>query len=56
LLIADLAKDGRILQESRVAAMEIIEKDPGLKLPEHENIARHIRSLPASAINWSRIS
>jgi ATP-dependent DNA helicase RecG len=56
LLIADLSKDGRILQESRAAAQEIIEKDPELSLPAHADIARHIRSLPASAVNWSRIS
>ena len=56
LLIADLSKDGQILQESRVAAQDIVDKDLELALPEHENIARHIRSLPATAINWSRIS
>jgi ATP-dependent DNA helicase RecG len=56
LLIADLSKDGRILQESRAAAQEIVDKDPELALPENSNIARHIHSLPATAINWSRIS
>ena len=56
LLIADLAKDGRILSESRAAAQTILGDDPELALPEHGNIRRHIESLPATAVNWSRIS
>ncbi|RZK20223.1 MAG: ATP-dependent DNA helicase RecG [Hymenobacter sp.] len=56
LLIADLAKDGRILTESRAAAQAILAEDPDLAKPEHGNIRRHIESLPATAVNWSRIS
>ncbi|MGI4742209.1 MAG: ATP-dependent DNA helicase RecG [Janthinobacterium lividum] len=56
LLIADLAKDGRILSESRAAAQAILNEDPELARPEHGNIRRHIESLPATAVNWSRIS
>jgi ATP-dependent DNA helicase RecG len=56
LLIADLAKDGRILTESRAAAQAMLHEDPELVRPEHGNIRRHIESLPATAVNWSRIS
>ncbi|QNF33315.1 ATP-dependent DNA helicase RecG [Adhaeribacter swui] len=56
LLIADLAKDAKILQESRAAAQEILAHDPELVLPEHENIRQHIQSLQANTVNWSRIS
>ncbi len=56
LLIADLAKDGRILTESRAAAQAILQEDPELAQPAHGNIRRHIESLPATAVNWSRIS
>ena len=56
LLIADLAKDGRILTESRAAANQILQEDPELQLPQNQNIRRHIESLPATAVNWSRIS
>jgi len=56
LLIADLAKDGRILTESRAAAQAILNEDPELAQPAHGNIRRHIESLPATAVNWSRIS
>ena len=56
LLIADLAKDGRILGESRAAAQTILEDDPELARPENGNLRRHIESLPPTAVNWSRIS
>ncbi|ALW84000.1 ATP-dependent DNA helicase RecG [Hymenobacter sedentarius] len=56
LLIADLAKDGRILSESRAAAQALLTEDPDLVNPDNGNIRRHIESLPASAVNWSRIS
>ncbi|GAC1591150.1 MAG: ATP-dependent DNA helicase RecG [Hymenobacter sp.] len=56
LLIADLAKDGRILTESRAAAQALLAEDPNLVHADNGNIRRHIESLPASAVNWSRIS
>lgn len=56
LLIADLAKDGRILTESRAAAQAILQEDPDLEQSENGNIRRHIDSLPPTALNWSRIS
>ena len=56
LLIADLAKDGRILSESRAAAQALLADDPELINPINGNIRRHIESLPATAVNWSRIS
>ncbi|WP_310392882.1 ATP-dependent DNA helicase RecG [Hymenobacter sp.] len=56
LLIADLAKDGRILSESRAAAQTLLTEDPDLLHPDNGNIRRHIESLPATALNWSRIS
>ena len=56
LLIADLAKDGRILTESRAAAQALLTEDPNLMHVDNANIRRHIESLPATAVNWSRIS
>jgi ATP-dependent DNA helicase RecG len=56
LLIADLSKDAKILQESRAAAQAILETDPQLEQPQNENLRRHIQSLHKNAINWSRIS
>ncbi len=56
LLIADLAKDAPILQEARAAAQRVLEADAQLEKPENQNIRRHIQSLSANTINWSRIS
>ncbi|WP_299709129.1 ATP-dependent DNA helicase RecG [uncultured Pontibacter sp.] len=56
LLIADLAKDAPILQESRAAAQRVLNEDPQLEQPQNQNILRHIKSLSVNTVNWSRIS
>jgi ATP-dependent DNA helicase RecG len=56
LLISDLSKDAKILQEARYAAMQLLEEDPKMEKPENENIRQHIRSLSKHTVNWSRIS
>jgi len=56
LLISDLAKDAPILQEARAAAQRILQADPQLEQAQHANIRRHIQSLSANTVNWSRIS
>lgn len=56
LLIADLGKDGHILQQAREHAIEILEKDPELQHPENSVIKIQIASTRKSAMNWSRIS
>lgn len=56
LLIADLGRDGKILQAARGAAQEILDKDPDLNSPENQNIKIQVASMKKTAINWSRIS
>lgn len=56
LLIADIAKDTKILQAARNAASDLLEDDPELAKPDNRNILRHIQSLKKSVVNWSRIS
>ncbi len=56
LLIADLGKDGALLQEARERAIETLEKDPNLDLPEHKVIKTQIDSMRKTMVNWSRIS
>jgi ATP-dependent DNA helicase RecG len=56
LLIADLSRDGELLQRARRRAVAILEKDPGLLSTEHLVIKTQIESTPGSAANWSRIS
>ena len=56
LLIADLGKDGKILQQARDAANEILTNDPDLVKTENVVIKKQIDSMRKTAVNWSRIS
>ncbi len=56
LLIADIAKDGKILQIARESAKALLEDDPELSKEENKNIKNHIATLRKDAVNWSRIS
>lgn len=56
LLIADLAKDGAIIQQAREAAKTLLEQDPLLEQLENKPIRQQIDSLKKVAVNWSRIS
>ncbi len=56
LLIADLGKDGKILQRARDAAISVIEEDPELQKSENSVIRIQIESMKESSVNWSRIS
>lgn len=56
LLIADLSRDGELLQRARQRALAILEKDPLLESTENHVIKTQIESTPGSAVNWSRIS
>jgi len=56
LLIADLSKDGKLLQQARDAANEILTGDPELKRPENNAIKIQIEQTKKTAVNWSRIS
>ncbi len=56
LLIADLGKDGQILQHARDLARQILQVDPGLEKPEHRTIRVQIDSAKNTMVNWSRIS
>ena len=56
LLVADLSKDGKILQEARLSAAGILKEDPDLQLPQHQPIRNHIDKMRQNTFNWSRIS
>ena len=45
LRIADLAGDMRALKEAQLAARELLERDPGLKRPEHAPLLKQIHRL-----------
>ena len=56
LKIADIARDGQLLQHVREIATEIIEKDPTGVLPENEILWRQLQALRKTNVNWSAIS
>lgn len=56
LKIADIARDGQLLQHVRGIATEIIEKDPTGVLPENEVLWRQLQALRKTNVNWSAIS
>ena len=56
LLIADLAKDGQLLQQARETAIEILRGDPDLSKPDNLLIKAHLASLRKTAVNWAKIS
>ena len=56
LKIADIARDGQLLQYARRVAEEIIEQDPEERTPENEILWRQLRTLRKTNVNWSAIS
>ena len=56
LKIADIARDGLLVQIARDEAQEIITKDPDCNLPEHAMLWNRLRELKKTNIDWSAIS
>jgi ATP-dependent DNA helicase RecG len=56
LRLADLARDGRILQTAREVATRILEQDPELALPEHQPLRRQLEAESKASKAWVRIS
>ena len=56
LLIADLSKDGAILQAARSCAEKLLEDDPKLEKNVNNPIRSHIESLKKDEMNWARVS
>ncbi len=56
LKIADIAKDGQLLQYVREVASGIIDQDPTGRLPENEVLWRQLQALRKTNVNWAAIS
>ncbi len=56
LMIADLGKDGKILQAARETALRILEDDPELQKPQNKPIWQQVELTKKSVVNWSKIS
>jgi len=54
--IANLAKDGQIIQLARNTVQELISKDFTLELAEHQKMKRMLQQLLASKPNWGKIA
>ena len=56
LHIANLARDGQLVQLARDTANRILDADPTQSLPEHAAMWQHLRDLGKSSYDWSSIS
>lgn len=56
LYIADLAKDGKILESARTCASNILREDPPLAKPEHRSLRQFLDTDKKEWKGWSRIS
>ncbi len=56
LKIADIARDGQLLQYVRDIAQKIVDADPDNSLPQNDILWQQLRSLRKSNVNWASIS
>lgn len=56
LHIANLARDGQLVQLARDTANRILDLDPTQSRPEYASMWQHLRDLKSSNIDWSNIS
>lgn len=56
LRLADITKDGAILQHARGVAAEILDDDPTLEKPIHAALLNEMEREQKSSVNWGRIS
>ena len=56
LHIANLVRDGQLVQLARDTADEILREDPSQELPENQAMWRHLRELKLTDRDWSDIS
>lgn len=56
LKIANLARDGQLLQLARNVATEVLNVDPLLEQAQNHTLLKQLRKLNADKINWSIIS
>lgn len=56
LKIADIARDGQLLQYVREVAQKIVDADPNGVLSENEILWRQLKALRKTNVNWAAIS
>ena len=56
LKIADIARDGQIVQMARDEAQKVVDNDPECNLPENHMLWQRLAALRKTNINWGAIS
>jgi ATP-dependent DNA helicase RecG len=56
LKIANLGKDGQILQYARDTVLDILDDDPLLDRPVNQILNQQLQNLSKGSFNWSEIS
>ena len=56
LKIADIARDGQLVQMARDEAQRIIDADPMLEQQQHQTLLLRLKQLRKTAVDWSKIS
>ena len=56
LKIANIARDGALVQMARDEAQKIIERDPDCNLPEHAMLWNRLKELRKTNVDWAAIS
>ena len=56
LRIADIARDGQIVQMARDEAQKVIDEDPVCQLPKYQILWKRLRELRKTNVNWAAIS
>ena len=56
LKIADIARDGQLVQMAREVAQKIVESDPLGENPAHQMLWQRLKALRKTNINWAAIS
>ncbi|HIF15626.1 MAG TPA: ATP-dependent DNA helicase RecG [Bacteroidetes bacterium] len=54
--IANLATDGRILQEARAGVVELLEEDPSISMEKNINVKEHLKKMMSETVDWGRVS
>lgn len=55
LKLADLARDGQILQMARNAAKQLLEEDPELEMPIHLPLKNQLQQIYKNRPDWSKV-
>ena len=56
LKIADLARDGKMLEIARNFVLEILNDDPKLENPSNVILSSQLKKLKTNSVNWGIIS